>query len=146
MSDSVTNYTSLTDELIEIFKYYTDKSKTYTKNEIKNQIKKYSKDLQLTKDQLNELIKSLDNLDFIKDGKVSVDALVAKIAKIEAIVNTNINDIKTLNDNIKQQNLIINDLKEKIKDLDEKIISIENIIKNIEQETLEQKTISRRFF
>jgi len=164
-SDAVVD---LTDQLIEIFKYYTEKNKEFTKKEILEHLEKYGEDLKLTKDQLKELIKALDGIDFVQDGKIDVKVLVGKIAKIEAIANTNndelkaikeiinenkeeVNKIKTFVSNIAELNIDnvqdeIKEIKNKISELDKKIDIHEKAIKSLQIDMKKVKMFLGNFF
>ena len=92
---------TLTDQLMDIISYLADAEKKFinttvdgkVSKAINDTISKYETELGKTKDDLQNLVKSLDGLDFKEDGQIDVKVITGKVANLEA-------SIKSINDKI----------------------------------------------
>ena len=92
---------TLTDQLMDIISYLADAEKKFinttvdgkVSKAINDTISKYETELGKTKDDLQNLVKSLDGLDFKEDGQIDVKVITGKVTNLEA-------SIKSINDKI----------------------------------------------
>ena len=92
---------TLTDQLMDIISYLADAEKKFVNTTIDGKvskaineaISKYEVELGKTKDDLQNLVKSLDGLDFKEDGQIDVKVITGKVTNLEA-------SIKSINDKI----------------------------------------------
>ena len=124
------NENNLTNLLITLFKAFAEETKIFVDREFENKIKAYVEDLDKTKDELKELVKALDSLNFKEDGQIDVKVLTAKVASNEAAVAEIKNILATLQQaeqlNEKTIDQVKIDLESKIKDIKTQIENLSN--------------------
>ena len=115
------NEKNLTSILITLFKAFAEETKIFIDQDFENKIKTYVEDLGKTKNELKELVKALDSLDFKEDGQIDVKVLTAKIASNEAAIAEIKNVLAALQqaEQLNEKNIdqVRTDLESKIKDL-----------------------------
>jgi uncharacterized coiled-coil protein SlyX len=122
----------------QLQKAYTDKkvNEAVTKSSIETdkKLKAYEVELEekigKTRDELAALVSSLDNIDFVEDGKIDASVLTKKIADLDSSIEIMKNNIDKLNKNLEDK---INTLKTNTESsIDEINSSVEDRIKTLE--------------
>jgi len=127
---------NLTEQLMDIISYLAEAQKKFVNktvdSKINETISKYEEELGKTKNELEELVKALDNLDFKEDGKIDPKVITGKVADLEAAVNTIKEKIENLSitnndeaasDDVQKLEADIKIIQTDIKEIKDKIIA-----------------------
>ena len=94
---------TLVNILVELFSYQAELQKKFTMDEITTKVAdyltKYDEEIGKNADELKNLIKALDELDFKQDGVIDVKALTKAVAENQAEVMNIKDSIQSLKDN-----------------------------------------------
>jgi len=119
----------LTSQLTEVLKYFAGLEKDFVNKTVTDSFSKFEEKLGTTSTELQNLVKSLDGLDFKEDGKIDPTVITGKVATLEASVktlkdqissmesttdNTSSEDVKKLQAQINSMKIDVDDIKTKV--------------------------------